>query len=164
MRSCSAQFDLPFTIIRPSAVYGPLDSNMRVSGIFMLNAHKGMPLRVNDVSEALDFTYVEDAAAGFQLAALHPNGRNETFNITRGEGQTIETLALEIQKHFPGTEIEYGASAEHMEGLERPTRGALSIEKAENLLGYSPKFTLSQGVEVYARRWKEMFGDPGTPL
>jgi nucleoside-diphosphate-sugar epimerase len=164
VRSFSTQFDLPYTIIRPSAVYGPLDSNMRVSGIFMLNAHNGIPLRVNDVNEALDFTYVEDAAEGFRLAALHPNGLNETFNITRGEGKTIETLALEVQKQFPGTEIQYGADAEHMEGLERPTRGALSIEKAKELLGYTPNFGLNQGVAAYAHRWKEMFGEPGTPL
>ena len=68
VESFHRQFDLPFVIIRPSAVYGPLDSNMRVTGIFMLNAHLGKPLRVNNRSEQLDFTYVEDTADGIVRA------------------------------------------------------------------------------------------------
>ena len=96
-------------IIRPSAVYGPLDSNMRVTGIFMLTAHLGKPLRVNDRSEQLDFTYVEDTADGIVRACTTKQALTETFNITRGESRTIEDLAIEIKKQFPLTEIQQGA-------------------------------------------------------
>ena len=164
VQSFHRQFDLPFVIIRPSAVYGPLDSNMRVTGIFMLNAHLGKSLRVNDRSEQLDFTYVEDTADGIVRACTRKEALTETFNITRGEGRTIDELAIEIQKQFPAIEIQYGAPPEHMQGLVRPSRGALNIEKARRLLQFSPKVSLPEGIERYARQWRAIFGAPGTPL
>ena len=139
IQSFHRQFNIPYVVIRPSAVYGPLDSNMRVTGIFMMNAHLGKPLRVNDPTEQLDFTYVEDTADGIVRASTRSEAINEIFNITRGESRTIDELAREVQKYFPGTEIQYGASAEHMQGLVRPNRGALNIEKACRLLGFAPK-------------------------
>ena len=164
IQSFNRQFDVPYVVVRPSAVYGPLDSNMRVTGIFMLNAHLGKPLRVNDPGEQLDFTYVEDTADGFVRACTKKEAINETFNITRGESRTIGELALEVQKQFPGTEIQYGASAEHMQGLVRPNRGALNIEKARRLLGFNPKVSLPEGIERYAAGWREIYGSAGTPL
>jgi nucleoside-diphosphate-sugar epimerase len=164
IESFNRQFDVPYVIVRPSAVYGPLDSNMRVTGIFMMNAHLGKPLRVNDRGEQLDFTYVEDTADGFVRAATRKEALNETFNITRGESRTIEQLAREVQKHFPATEIQYGATAEHMQGLVRPNRGALNIAKARRLLGFEPKYSLDAGIAKYAAAWQQIFGPPGTPI
>lgn len=43
-RAYSERFDMPNTIIRPSAVYGPTDCNRRVTEIFLTNALKGKPL------------------------------------------------------------------------------------------------------------------------
>lgn len=158
VQSFSRQFGLPYAIVRPSAVYGPLDSNMRVTGIFLLNAHRNKPLRIDDVSEKLDFTYIEDTAQGIYLAATHRNAANQIFNITRGESRTILELAEEIKKHYPMAEIRERAHSEHMEGLIRPVRGALSIDKARRLLGYSPKYSLEEGIALYAREWKKIYG------
>lgn len=164
IHSFQRQFGVPSVIIRPSAVYGPLDSNMRVTGIFMLNAHLGRPLQVSDPGEQLDFTYVEDIVEGIWLACTRPEALNETFNLTRGEGRTIQALAQEVQKHFPGVTIRQGAPAEHMAGLSRPSRGALSIEKARSLLGFQPRYSLEQGIAAYAEEWRKIFGPAGTPL
>jgi nucleoside-diphosphate-sugar epimerase len=159
VQSFNRQFQLPYVIIRPSAVYGPLDSNMRVTGIFMLNAHRGKPLRVHDDSEQLDFTYVEDVADGIVRAMTRPEAVNEIFNMTRGEGRTIADLALEVQRHFPWVDVQYGAAAEHMQGLIRPMRGALNISKAKQLLGYDPHYSLAEGIARYAHEWKQLHGE-----
>lgn len=164
VQSFNRQFDLPYVIVRPSAVYGPLDSNMRVTGIFMNNAQAGRPLRVNNAEEQLDFTFVEDTADGILLAATRPEALNEAFNITRGEGRTIADLAREIQRHFPGVPIQFGADAEHMQGLVRPNRGALNIDKARRLLGYDPKHSLADGIAKYAEAWRKIYGPAGTPV
>jgi nucleoside-diphosphate-sugar epimerase len=137
---------------------------MRVSGIFMLNAHFGRPLSVNDRTEQLDFTYVEDTADGIVRASTCREALNETFNITRGEGRTIDDLAVEVQKQFPAVEIHYGAAPEHMQGLVRPNRGALNIDKARRLVGFNPRISLPEGIERYAKEWRDMYGAPGTPL
>jgi UDP-glucose 4-epimerase len=159
VQSFHRQFTLPYVIIRPSAVYGPLDSNMRVTGIFMLNAQMGRPLRVHDETEQLDFTYVEDLAEGIVQALTQPEALNQTFNMTRGEGRTIADLAREVQRHFPWIEVQYGAAAEHMQGLIRPTRGALDISKARQLLRYDPKHSLADGIAKYAHAWKILHGE-----
>lgn len=164
IQSFHRQFDIPYVVIRPSAVYGPLDSNMRVTGIFMLNAHLGKPLRVNDRTEQLDFTYVTDTADGIVRASTRKEALNETFNITRGESRTIEELAVEVQKHFPGITIEYGAAPEHMQGLVRPNRGALNIDRARRKLAFSPRISLPEGISLYAQEWRAIYGAPGTPL
>jgi nucleoside-diphosphate-sugar epimerase len=164
VQSFHRQFGLPFAVVRPSAVYGPLDSNMRVTGIFMLNAHLGRPLRVNDRGERLDFTYVDDTADGVVRACTRREALNETFNISRGESRTIEELACEVAKHFPGVQVQYGAAAEHMEGLVRPNRGALNIDKARRLLQFNPTVSLPEGIAKYAAEWKAIYGEPGTPL
>ncbi len=159
VQSFQRQFGLPCAIVRPSAVYGPLDSNMRVTGIFLLNAHRGKSLKVNDLDEKLDFTYVDDTAEGIYLAATSPQAANQVFNITRGEGRTILELAKEIQKYYPKVEIVQGAVAEHMEGLIRPVRGALCIDKARHLLGYTPQYPLEEGIKKYVSVWKSIYGD-----
>lgn len=84
-RAYGHRFDIPYTIIRPSAVYGPTDCNRRVTEIFLTNALEGERLRLdNGGNHKLDFSYVEDVAEGFLLTADHENGLNETFNLTRG--------------------------------------------------------------------------------
>src|SRR5205823_1473175 len=51
-------FDLPYTIIRPSALYGPRCVSKRVTQTLMENAVAGKPLRIDgDGSNRLDFTY-----------------------------------------------------------------------------------------------------------
>ena len=65
-------------IIRPSAVYGPLDVEDRVVSKFMLTAMRGGVLRVNGANETLDFTYVDDAADGIVAAATVVGAEHST--------------------------------------------------------------------------------------
>ena len=58
-------FDLDYTIIRPSALYGPGCVSRRVSQIFIESALVGDKLRVDgDGDERLDFSYVDDVVDG----------------------------------------------------------------------------------------------------
>ena len=157
IRSFNAQWQLPFTIIRPSAVYGPLDSNLRVTGIFMEKAAKGQTLVVADQNESLDFTYVEDTVKGIMSVLNNSTALNETFNISRGESRTILDLAKLITKHYPKSKIQIGGNVEFMPGLERPKRGSLNINKARELLNYKPTFDLEAGIEEYVKFWNKTY-------
>ena len=57
-------YNIPYTIIRPSAVYGPTDMNHRVTQIFLQKAIKGEKLVVEGKDEKLDFTFIEDLVNG----------------------------------------------------------------------------------------------------
>ena len=58
-------FDIPYTILRPSALYGPRCVSRRVGQIFIESALNKSKLRVDgDGSDRLDFTYIEDLVRG----------------------------------------------------------------------------------------------------
>ena len=93
-------YDIPFTIIRPSAVYGPTDMNRRVVQIFIEKAIKGEIIDVQGADERLDFTNVRDVARGFVEAATNTNAVGEIFNITNGNSRSLLELADCIKTHF----------------------------------------------------------------
>ncbi len=137
-------FKIDAACIRPSAVYGPTDMNRRVSQIFLENAMHGRKMIVDGADEALDFTFVEDTAMGFVLAATKPEAVGEVFNITAGQAFTLIEYIEILKDHFPNVSYEV-RERDH----SRPKRGTLSVEKAERLLGYHPAYTLRQGIDKY---------------
>ena len=137
-------FEVPWTIIRPTAVYGPTDMNRRVSQIFVEKALRGEPLTIHGANEALDFTFVRDVASGFILAATSESANGEVFNIARGSASTLLQFALTLKEHFP--ELRYEVAERD---TFRPKRGTLSIEKARLLLGYEPRYSLKAGIAEY---------------
>ncbi|MBF0465636.1 MAG: NAD-dependent epimerase/dehydratase family protein [Nitrospirae bacterium] len=148
----SRRFGIKYTIIRPSAVYGPTDVNRRVSQVFIENAMKGEKLIVHGGGEnILDFTYVEDIAQGIVKATFSPGGENQIFNITRGQGRSLLEYAELLRKYFPKLEIQTKPFI-----VYRPKRGALSIKKAQELTGYSPMYCLEDGLDHYIDFMREL--------
>jgi nucleoside-diphosphate-sugar epimerase len=148
-------FDLPYTIIRPSALYGPRCVSRRVGQVFIESAMKGMPLRVDgDGSERLDFTYVDDLVSGIIQVIRHPAARNQTFNMTYGESRSLNDLAKIIQREFPDIPINYVERDKLM-----PFRGTLSVKKAQKLIGYAPRNPIEVGFPKYIKWYKEL--NPG---
>lgn len=156
VKSFHYQFDLPYIIIRPSAVYGPMDSNMRVSGIFLYNSFSNKPLKVMDVNERLDFTYVKDLVNGLTLCIENTNVVNETFNLTAGNSRTIKDFANILHQINPKLQVVLNSNSdEQMPGLKRPKRGTLDISKAKNILNYLPKYSLEEGIKEYYQFFSE---------
>ena len=133
--------EIDFSIVRPSAVYGPTDMNRRVSQIFIEKAQRGEKLTIHGKNEALDFTYVKDIANGFVLAATKPEASKQTFNITHGKAHTLVEFAEILKEFYPNLAYEVVERDEF-----RPRRGTLSIEKARHLLNYHPRYSLREGV------------------
>ena len=137
-------YNIPFTIVRPSAVYGPTDMNNRVSQIFIEKAQKGQTIKIQGKDEKLDFTFVEDLANGCILAATKKNGKNETFNITYGKAETLFKFVKILSKHFKKLKYKIDKRDSF-----RPKRGTLSINKAKKLLNYKPVYNLERGIKKY---------------
>ena len=132
------------TIIRPSAVYGPLDVEDRVIAKFMLTAMRGGMLNVNGANETLDFTYVDDAADGIVAAALSNNTNNKTYNITKSHSRTLlEAAQLALKLAGGGTLLVKDKDADF------PSRGALNIDAARKDFGYNPQVDVEEGFEKY---------------
>lgn len=148
-------FDLDYTIIRPSALYGPGCVSRRVSQIFIESALVGDTLRVDgEGDERLDFSYIDDVVDGVCRAIGNPAGRNEVFNITTGASRTLGELITIVQEHFPEVEVQYV----ERDAL-RPYRGTLSIDKARSLIGYDPQTTLEDGLDRYVAWYRDLVSD-----
>jgi len=147
-------YDIPYSIIRPSAVFGPTDMNRRVSQIFLEKAIAKETIIVQGEDEALDFTYVEDTADGFILSATKDGGINEVFNITHGKAHTLLDYVNELKIYFP--DLKY--KVEKRDDF-RPKRGTLSINKAKDLLGYKPEFSFSVGIKRQVEFAKKHYSD-----
>jgi len=131
-------------IIRPSAVYGPLDVEDRVVSKFMLTAMRGGVLSVNGANETLDFTYVDDAADGIVAAATMFVRECRTFNITRSHSVSLLQAAGMIIEIVGKGSIEL-----RDRDADFPSRGALNIDRARALLKYDPQVDVAEGFERY---------------
>ena len=118
--------------------------NRRVSQLFIEKALAGMTLLIHGKDEALDFTHVEDVAKGFVLAATKDSAVGETFNITSGHAHTLLEYVLTLKEFLPNVKYEIV----ERDG-SKPQRGTLSIQKAEQLLGFKPDYDLRSGIRAY---------------
>jgi nucleoside-diphosphate-sugar epimerase len=133
-----------YVIIRPSAVYGPLDVEDRVIAKFMLAAMRGETLRVNGAEETLDFTYVDDAADGIVSATTRIMSANRIYNITKSHSVTLLEAAEMIVKIVGKGTVEV-----RDKDVDFPSRGALDIGRARVILGYDPKVDVEEGFQKY---------------
>jgi nucleoside-diphosphate-sugar epimerase len=144
VRDYTRSSGMAHTIIRPSAVYGPVDVEDRVIAKFMLTAMRGGTLKVNGAGETLDFTYVDDAATGIVAATLSDNTNNRTYNITKSHSRSLLDAAnLAVKIAGQGTIEVKNRDANF------PSRGALNIDAARRDFGYFPQVDIEEGFQAY---------------
>ena len=144
VKDYSRRTGLTYTIVRPSAVYGPLDVEDRVVSKFLLTAMRGETIQVNGSDELLDFTHVNDTADGIANAALSDNTDNMTYNITRGISRTLleaAELAIKI--------VGEGSIQINERDNNFPSRGQLNITRACSDFGYAPTVNIEEGFLEY---------------
>tara|TARA_Y100000768_G_scaffold382557_1_gene363126 strand:- start:82 stop:1080 length:999 start_codon:yes stop_codon:yes gene_type:complete len=149
-------FKTPYTIIRPSALYGERCISRRVGQIFIENALMNKPIVVKGgESQFLDFTYIDDLTEGLANVVGNKNAIYETFNLTYGESRSVKKMADILKDHFPNVQIDYQDDDPFI-----PKRGTLDVQKAKKLIGYLPKnnleFAYPKYIEWYKDLWKKI--------
>ena len=152
-REAKFLYDVDYTIIRPSALYGIRCISGRVTQKFIENALQGDPLLLEGGGGGmLDFTHVDDLVEGIVKTLIHHEGKSKTFNLTFGNARSISDLAKIIKEIIPKVEIR-----EAPEAKLKPKRGTLQIDRAEKLLNFKPKKPLEIGYaefcEWYLEKW-----------
>ena len=136
------QFHNNWTIVRPSAVYGPFDKPNRVVNLFINKIRNREQITLQGADNLFDFTYVDDIVHGLErVVDLKPQG--ETYNLTRGESHTLQNMTDMLYSKL-GAEPNYIAEPKPD---NYPRRGALDITKAIEELEYTPQFNLSRGLD-----------------
>ncbi|RJR37224.1 MAG: NAD(P)-dependent oxidoreductase [Desulfobacteraceae bacterium] len=144
---------LPYTIVRPQALYGERCISRRVVQCFIEAALEGSSLRIaGDGTAEHDFTYIEDLVDGVCAALRSEAAVDQTFCITAAEARSLDNLAEIVTTWIP-------ASVEHGSVDDKPKRGTMSVDKARSLLNWGPRYDLDEGVKNYirwyTRFWKE---------
>ncbi len=155
IKSYNQIFDLPYTIIRPSALYGERCVSRRVGQIFIENAIQNFNIEINgDGEDKLDFTYIDDLVEGISSCCINKKAINETFNITYGNARKINELIKILKKEFPNITVSYRNKEKFM-----PERGTLKIDKAKALINFQSKNPIEIGyvkyIDWYKKFWEE---------
>ncbi len=157
VKSYNRIFDLPYTIVRPSALYGERCVSRRVTQIFIENAVQDKIITIKgDKNKKLDFTYISDLIDGINLIIENKNSINQTFNLTYGQSRSINDLTNILKDYFENIKIQFTSEEKFV-----PTRGTLDISKAKKILGYQPKYSIEKGylnyINWYKDYWKNNF-------
>ena len=153
IKSYNQVFDLPYTIIRPSALYGERCISRRVGQIFIENALTSKEIVVNgDGSDKLDFTYISDLVEGVAHVIDNPNAKNNIFNMTFGSSRSVNDLLNILKLYFPNVKVNYKEREKLM-----PVRGTLSMEKAKKILNFEPKWKIEEGYKKYIEWYKILY-------
>jgi len=146
IRSFSAQHNLDYTILRYANVYGVREHRTGEDGVitaFIERLAGEMPMIIyGDGRQTRDFVYVRDVAIANALA-LH-TGSRETFNISSGVGLSLLELSAILQEL-----CRQRSSVQFMP--QKPgdiDRSILSNDKARDLLGWTPAFSLEDGLRA----------------
>ena len=148
-------FNLNYTIVRPSALYGERCISRRVGQIFIENALYKKDIIINGSGEEkLDFTYIDDLIQGISKIIGNKKSYNQIFNITYGDGRKITDLVEILKKNFTSIKMEFKKRDKLM-----PERGTLSTSKAEELLNYKSEWPLEKGYNNYISWYKKFFNN-----
>ena len=148
-------FGLPYTILRPSALYGERCISRRVGQIFIENALFDKELLINgDGKEKLDFTYIEDLTDGILNIIGNKKSINQIFNLTYGEGREINQMIEILKESFPKLKVKKVERDNLM-----PYRGTLSMNKAKSLLNLKSNWQLEKGYRKYINWYINFYQD-----
>lgn len=156
---------LPWTIIRPPAVYGPFDRD--VLFLFKL-AQKGILLKVRGVHTETSLLHVDDMVEALLLAAFHPSAEGKQYYVSDGHvyggGEIVETLRTlagrGVVLPLPVTAMKFAGRFCDLAGritgrpfllnsdkvIETLQPGwVCSSDKIKRELGFAPRITMAEG-------------------
>lgn len=111
---------------------------------FIYWALQGRPLPITGSGkETRDFTYVDDIVDGLLRAGVEEEANGEAFNLASGEETRIEDLASLINDL---TDNEAGIVFAERRQWDTKDRLRASVDKASDLIGYSPTTDLREGL------------------
>lgn len=167
---------IPYTIVRPSAVYGPRDPEIL---LFFQTLKKGIQPLVGFDEKYVSLVYVDDLIDGILLAAFSDKSTNQTYFISSEKGYSwseignlsSKILGLKLLKlKIPHSVVYLVAAISQFLSYFKKDATILnlekaremiqkswvcSVEKAKSELGYSQKTQLEEGIQKTINWYKD---------
>ena len=140
-------FGLPVVTVRPFNTYGPRQSARAVIPTIISQALSGTEVRLGNLEPTRDLNYVADTVSGFMLAADSPQAIGEVINIGTGKEISVGELATLILKVLNRKIPVVSERARLRPENSEVERLCADNTRAKSILGWSPKFTLEEGLE-----------------
>lgn len=147
----------PCVTIRPFNIYGPGQVGEGAIQIFIKNAVKNKDILIHgDGDQIRSWCYIDDMLQGIELCLTKKKAVGEIFNIGNPKGTvTISSLAEKIVTLCKTkSKIKYVPKNYVDVELRIP-----SIEKATELLGFTPKVDLNEGIKRTFEWYKKNLGN-----
>lgn len=136
---------LPATVVRPFNVYGPGQVGEGALRTFIQRALTDKPIEIHgDGTQIRAWCYVDDMVDGVLLAMSHPKAVGESFNIGNERAvTTVYGLANSVVRVLQSKSSICFTRKDYVDvELRIP-----SVKKSEELLGFSAKVDLEEGIE-----------------
>lgn len=146
--------DMPIVTLRPFLTYGPYqDMDMFIPSLIQ-HCIDGKDFPMTEGDQTREFNYVDDVIEAYLLAACCPDARGEIINIGNGIEYRIRDVAEKIVNMM-------GNPIKLLIGALPKRRGETShffcsSEKAQKVLGWSPKIGLDEGIERTINWYKDL--------
>lgn len=141
-------------VLRFFNVYGPRQGLNDYSGVitnFLENALKNKPLTVyGDGSQTRDFVNVQDVIDALMAAVDSPKAEGEILNVGTGKQTTINDLARSILE-ITDSKVTVSLAPARAGDIKH---SYADISKAQKLLQYQPKVSLTRGLSELAKAYR----------
>jgi nucleoside-diphosphate-sugar epimerase len=152
--SFHAAFQLPVTVVRPFNTYGPRQSDRAIIPTIISQALTQSEITVGNTTPTRDFTYVTDTVEGFLQLAASEAAVGQEVNLGTGSEVSIGDLVQRINTVI-GRDLPVRKKEERVRPETSEVNRLLSNNsKARDLVGWTPRVTLDEGIRLTAK-WVE---------
>lgn len=152
-------FDFPMTIFRNFNTYGRKNNTHFVVERTIVQMLRGKTVRLGDPTPVRDFEYVDDHVNSYLTCLDNPKAKDGIFNFCTGRGVSIKELVKLISEltDFKGEVIWSTIPARPLDIEELVG----SYSKAKQVLSWSPKFALEEGLKLTINFWGNKLSKEG---
>ncbi len=154
---------MSIAIGRLNGPYGPMERDTGVrplmSPIYQIAqmAFTRDVVRIRETDGAFDWTYVLDLAESVRLLTMAPHLANQIYNLSSGVRLPLTEVVKEFAALLPPGRLELvDGESEADLILSLPKRGALSIARLNDDVGYKPAYDMKRGLETSLPWWRAM--------
>ena len=143
-------YQIRSSALRLTNTYGPgmrvKDARQTFLGIWIRQLIEGKPIKIfGSGTQRRDFNFIDDVVDALVLAATRPESEGQVFNLGHGEHVSLQELAALLIELNGGGDYEIVPFPADREVIDIGDYYG-DFRKIDNLLGWSPKISLREGL------------------